>query len=211
MSLDELSLAISEGETDKASKLTEQLIKKDVSSEVLLKGLSKGLTIVGDKWDRSEVFLAEVLMAVETFETAAKITSPYMKIEGDMIGTIVLGTVKDDIHYIGKSIVAALLKSAGFKVLDLGEDVSATQFCEAVEKEKPDILGMSCLISTSLPAIEHVLKELEERKLRKEVKVMIGGAPITREFVIEVGGDLYAADAFEAVKVVKEMISNDDS
>jgi 5-methyltetrahydrofolate--homocysteine methyltransferase len=208
MSLDELSIAISEGEADQASVLTKQLLKKGVSSEDLLKGLSKGLSIVGDKWDRSEVFLAEVLWAVDAFETAARIASPYMKIERDMIGTIVIGTVKDDIHYIGKNIVSALLKSAGFKVLDLGENVSATKFCEVIEKENPDILGMSCLISTSLPAIKRVLKELEKRKLRKEVKVMIGGAPITQEFVIEVGGDLYAADAFEAVKVAKEVIAN---
>jgi 5-methyltetrahydrofolate--homocysteine methyltransferase len=208
MSLNELSIAISEGESYQASVLTEQLLKKGVSSKDLLKGLSKGLLIVGDKWDRSEVFLAEVLLAVDAFETAAKIASPYMKIEGNIIGTIVIGTVKDDIHYVGKNIVVVLLKSAGFKVLDLGEDVSATQFCEAVEKEKPDILGMSCLISTSIPSIKRVLKKLEKSKLRKEVKVMIGGAPITQEFVIEVGGDLYAADAFEAVKIAKEVIAN---
>jgi 5-methyltetrahydrofolate--homocysteine methyltransferase len=132
-----------------------------------------------------------------------------MKFKGGKgLGTVIIGTVKDDIHYVGKSIVATLLSSAGFKVIDLGEDVSAEAFCEAVTTENPDILGMSCLISTSLPAIRRVMEELKDRGLRKKVKVMIGGAPVTQEFVREVGGDLYAVDAFKAVKKAEEAMSH---
>jgi len=209
MSLEELAIAVSDGDSDKAKLLSEQLLKSGVSGEDLLKGLSKGMTIVGDKWDRGEAFLAEVLMAVDAFQTATDAARPYMKVEGrKKLGIVVIGTVKGDIHYIGKSIVAALLSSAGFKVVDLGEDVAAEAFCEAVTAEAPDILAMSCLISTSLPEMRTVMKELENRGLRKKVKVMIGGAPVTQEFVKEAGGDLYGVDAFDAVRKAKEALAS---
>jgi 5-methyltetrahydrofolate--homocysteine methyltransferase len=208
VSFEALSTSIFDGDTDAACEVSAQLLTGGASAEEVLAALSKGMSRVGDKWDDGEIFLAEVLMAVDAFQAVMEEVSPHMRVDGEKgLGTVVIGTVKEDIHYIGKNIVATLLRAAGFKVVDLGEDVSPDAFCDAVVTERPEILAMSCLISTSLPAIRTVVDALKGRGLRTGVQVMIGGAPVTRDFVRAVGGDLYAADAFEAVRAAREAVA----
>lgn len=205
MSLEELAMAVCEADADKARLLSEQMLKKGIPPKDILQGLTQGLTTLGEMWDRKEAFLVEVLCAVETFNAALEVIKPTLrKAEAKKYGKVVIGTVSGDIHYIGKNMVAALLEGNGFEVIDLGEDVSATKFSDAIADGKPDILAMSCLVSTSLPEIEEVIRELKSRGLRNKVKVMVGGPPITSEFTKKIGADLTALDAFRAVDVAKE-------
>lgn len=205
MSLEDLANAVCEGDSDKARLLSEQMLNRGTPPKDLLEGLMHGLTTLGEMWDRKEAFLVEVLCAVETFNTAFEVIRPSLR-EGEAknYGKVVIGTVSGDIHYVGKNMVKALWEGNGFEVIDLGEDVSATKFGDAVADMKPDILAMSCLVSTSLPEIEEVLRELKSRGLRSKVKVMVGGPPVTSEFAKKVGADLTALDAFKAVEVAKE-------
>jgi len=205
MSLEELANAICEGDSDRARLLSEQMLNNGTPPKDILEGLTHGLAILGEMWDRKEAFLVEVLCAVETFNTAFEVIRPSLR-EGEAknYGKVAIGTVSGDIHYVGKNMVKALLEGNGFEVIDLGEDVSAIKFSEAVADIKPDILAMSCLVSTSLPEIEEVLRELKSRSLRNKVKVMVGGPPVTSEFAKKVGADLTALDAFKAVEVAKE-------
>ena len=131
-----------------------------------------------------------------------------MKPEGEKtLGTIVIGTVEGDIHYIGKNIVATMLEGAGFKVIDLGEDVSVDRFCSTVNSAKPNILGMSCLISPALHQMKEVIEELKARSLRDGLTVMVGGPPLSLEYAEEIGADIYSIDAFDAVARAKEAIT----
>ena len=205
MSLEELANAVCEADSDKAKLLSEQMLKKGIQPRDILEGLALGLATLGERWDRKEAFLVEVLCAVETFNTALEVIKPSLKEgESNQYGKVVIGTVSGDIHYVGKNMVAALLEGNGFEVIDLGEDVSAAKFSDAVAFEKPDILAMSCLVSTSLSEIEEVIRELKSRGLRSKVKVMVGGPPVTSEFTSKIGADLTALDAFKAVEVAKE-------
>jgi len=206
--LEELTNAIRDGDSDKSKLLTEQLLEKGVKPEdVVVGGLTKGLTILGELWDKGEVFLTDVLMAINAFNAALDVVKP--RLEGEIskkLGKVIIGTVAGDIHHIGKNIVATMLESSGFEVINLGEDVSTEKFCEAVAREYPDILAMSGLVSTSLPAMEAVVKDLKEKDLREKGKVMVGGPPITPEFIRKIGADLYALDGFEAAKTAKEAV-----
>lgn len=206
MSLEELAKAICEADAERAKLLSGHLLEEGiVPKRILLEGLSRGLTQLGELWDKQEVFLADILIAVEAFQTALQVIKPYLKTGNvDQMGKIVIGTVEGDIHYIGKNIVATLLKFHGFEVVDVGEDVSTAKFMEVVNTETPHILAMSCLVSTSLPVMAKVITELQKKGLRQGVKVMVGGPPVTPEFAKKIGADLYAHDAFEAIRVVKE-------
>ena len=206
MTLEELAKAVVEGDDVRARVLSEQLLGNGVSSSDLIEqGLAAGMRILGEKWGRGEVFLADVMIAVTAFEEAMKAIRPHIRIEETaMSGTVVLGTVEGDIHYIGKDIVASVLECAGFKVINIGEDVTTRTFCNTVLTAKPEILGMSCLISSSLPKMKEVIEELEKRDLRKDVIVMVGGAPVTMEYAREIGADICASDAFKALTMAKE-------
>jgi 5-methyltetrahydrofolate--homocysteine methyltransferase len=208
MRLDELVDAVVDGDGEKSKALTEQLLEDGVSPVDLIEnGLTKGLRLLGEKWDAGEVFLAEVMLAVAAFEEAKEVVSPHLKSGGGgKLGTIVIGTVAGDIHYIGKNIVATMLEAAGFNVVDIGEDVSVENFCSSVQSTKPSILGMSCLISPALHEMKEVIDELKARGLRKGLVVMVGGPPLSSEFAEEIGADIYVTDAVEAVVKAKEAI-----
>jgi len=194
---------------DNIGRLCEEAVKAGVPAyEVVMDGMAKGMEIVGEKYERNEYFLAELIMAGETMKEGMKVLEPYLKAgELKKIGKVVIGTVRGDLHDIGKNIVATLLSAAGFEVVDLGVDVSPEKFVEAVKENNPDIVGMSALLTTTMVEMEEVIKALKESGLRDKVKVIIGGAPITEEFAKKIGADAAAKDAVEGVNICKSWVA----
>ena len=168
--------------------------------EAVEDGLSKGMAIVGDKFERGEFFLSELMMAGEVMKEGMKILEPHIKGDGyRKLAKIVVGTVEGDLHDIGKNLFVSLAKAAGFEVVDLGVDVRTDQFKKFVAKEKPEILGMSTLLTLTLPTVEGVVRALEKAKLRNRVKVIVGGAPVTPQFGKKAKVDCAAESAVEGV------------
>jgi 5-methyltetrahydrofolate--homocysteine methyltransferase len=172
--------------------------------EAIANGLSRGMEIVGRKYEVKECFLADLIIAGETMKEGMKILKPHLG-TGDRsaMGTVVIGTVKGDLHDIGKDIVATLLEAAGFQVVDLGVDVSAEEFVRAVGNHKADILGMSALLTTTMPEMQLVIRELEKAGLRRKLNVIIGGAAISPEYAREIGADAVGKDAVDGVNICK--------
>ena len=176
--------------------------------EAIMEGMAKGMDIVGQKYESGEYFLAELIMAGETMKEGLSVLEPYMK-KGEIkhIGKVVIGTVEGDLHDIGKNIVITLLTASGFEVVDLGVDVSAEKFVEAVREHKPDIVAMSALLTTTMVNMEKVVKALEEAGLRDKVKIIVGGAPLTEEFAKQIGADAYGRDAVVGVEICRRWVS----
>lgn len=170
----------------------------------VMEGLAKGMDVVGQKYEAKEYFLAELIMAGETMKEGMTILQPHLK-PGDLkvTGKVIIGTVRGDLHDIGKNIVATLLKAAGFDTIDIGTDVPAEKFVEAVRERKPDIMGMSALLTVTMTEMETVIKELKKAGLRDKVKVIIGGAPITSDYAKKIGADAAAKNAVEGVNICK--------
>jgi 5-methyltetrahydrofolate--homocysteine methyltransferase len=176
--------------------------------EAIMEGMAKGMEIVGQKYEAGEYFLAELIMAGETMKEGLSVLEPYMK-TGDMkhIGKVVIGTVEGDLHDIGKNVVITLLTASGFEVIDLGVDVPAEKFVEAVKQYKPDIVAMSALLTTTMVNMAKVIKALEQAGLRDKVKIIVGGAPLTEEYAKQIGADAYGRDAVEGVNICKKWVS----
>lgn len=173
--------------------------------------MSKGLEDVGEKYEKGEYFLSELIMAGIMASEITKILKPHLEKSAEKLtGKVVIGTVRGDLHDIGKNIVIAMLSSAGFKVVDLGIDVPFEKFVSAVVREKPDILGMSCLLTIAMDEMKMVIDKLKEAGLRASVKVMVGGRPITQNFANEIGADAYGSNAVEAVKIAKALAGRGD-
>lgn len=170
--------------------------------------IAKALKIIGDKFENEEFFLPELFMAAEIVKKAMKILEPHIKASEHQkkIGKVVIGTAKSDMHDIGKNIVSFFLEAEGFKVIDLGVDVSPDKFVETVRNEKPDILAISALITLTMPEVSNTLKALENANLRNQVKIIVGGAPITQEFVEDIGADALAVNAIDGVKKCKRWV-----
>jgi 5-methyltetrahydrofolate--homocysteine methyltransferase len=165
------------------------------------------MDIVGDKFRREEFFIPEVLISAKAMQSGMNILRPKLIEAGaKLAGKIVLGTVKGDLHDIGKNLVGMLMEGAGFEVIDLGIDVPSEKFVEAVKSQKSNILGLSALLTTTMPKMKEVMESLVEAGIRNSVKVMIGGAPVTERFAKDVGADGYAPDAASAVEKARELI-----
>jgi len=180
-------------------------------SEIIDKGIVKGLSIVGDKFASGEYFLVELVGAAEPAQKVVKeLLEPELKKKTEKVkgkGKIVIGTVQGDIHSIGKNIVATLLFASGFDVIDLGEDVSAEKFVNKAKEERADLIGASALLTTTLPGQKKIIEALKAEGMRDKVKVIFGGAPCTPEWVEEIGGDGYAENAIKGVELAKRLIS----
>jgi corrinoid protein of di/trimethylamine methyltransferase len=196
--------------TDEAVSAAKDAVKLGVDLlKVIEEGLAKGIREVGEKFANGEIFLPELVMAAETMKRALEILEPELrkeKRERKALGKVLLGTVAGDIHSIGKTIVASMLTANGFEVYDIGEDVPAEKFVEKVKELKPDVVGLSALLTTTLPEQRTVIEALKKEGLRDKVKVIIGGAPASMEWAEEIGADGYGADAAEAVEVVKRLL-----
>ena len=175
--------------------------------EILNKGLIAGMDIVGGKMQQEEMFIPEVLKAAKIMAAAVEILKPHLA-EKDIAGrgTIVMGTVKGDLHDIGKNLVAMMLENAGFKVFDLGVDVPPEIFVAEIRERKADLLGISALLTTTTPMMKQIISAVADSGLRDQVKIMVGGASVTRIFADEVGADGYAPDAGSAIKLAKSLV-----
>jgi len=175
--------------------------------KAVTEGMAKGMDIVGQKYEAMEYFLAELIMAGEVMKEGMKILEPRLKdVKVKGLGRVVLGTVKGDLHDIGKNIVAIFMEAAGFDVIDLGVDVPAKEFVKSVRTHKPRILGLSALLTVTMPEMENILKELEKADFRNQVKVIVGGAPLTEEYAKTIGADAYAPDAVAGVNICKKWV-----
>ena len=172
-----------------------------------LEAMIAGLDETGKRFDAGDYFVPELMMAGDVFKTGMKTLEPHLAgTERDYAGVIVLGTVEGDVHDIGKNLVGFMLESAGFKVIDLGVNVSTGQFLDAVKEHSADILGMSALLTTTMLGMEEVVKALEGEGLREKVKIIIGGAPVSALYAEQIGADAFAFDAVEGVQRAKELI-----
>jgi corrinoid protein of di/trimethylamine methyltransferase len=212
---DEISEAIQSFEEEKVLNAVKKALSLGVDpSEIIEKGIAKGLRVVGDKYERGELFLMHLVAAAEPAQKAVKeLLEPEIKKkagERKSLGKVVIGTVQGDIHDIGKSIVASMLFAAGFDVIDLGKDVPAEEFAKKAKELNANIVGASALLSTTLPVQKEIVEALKAMGIRDKVKVIFGGAPCTPEWVEEIGGDGYAENAIEAIKVAKRLIGVKD-
>lgn len=176
---------------------------------IIEKGLSEGMKIVGERYEKGEYFVADMIVAAEIFKEVMNILKPRIgesRRDVKPLGRVVIGTVYGDIHDIGKNLVAAILEANGFEVIDLGVDVPIEKFVEAVKKYKPDILGMSALLTTTMIHMKNVIEALKKEGLRDKVKIIVGGAPLTEEFAKTIGADAYAENAFKAAEICKKLV-----
>jgi 5-methyltetrahydrofolate--homocysteine methyltransferase len=186
------------------------LVKEAIASgippyEVFTKGMVKGITIVGEKYEKGEYFLTELVGAGEIMKEGMEEISPFLNSKDvKPVGKIVIGTVSGDLHDIGKNIVKMLLTSVGFAVHDLGVDVSADRFVEEVKTIEPDIVAMSALLTTTMNSMKTTVEELRKAGLRNKVRIIIGGAPVTEEFGREIGADAAAMDAGQGVRICRQ-------
>jgi 5-methyltetrahydrofolate--homocysteine methyltransferase len=207
--LEEISTAVIEGDLDEISDLTEDALDEDLSAdEILNKGLMPGMDHVGVEFKAGNMFVPEVLRSAKTMQNAMDILKPLLAESGvKMVGKVLLGTVKGDLHDIGKNLVGMMCEGAGFEVKDVGKDVAPEDFVEAVKEFEPDVVGMSALLTTTMRSMESTIKVLEEAGLRGKVKIMIGGAPVTQAFADQIGADGYASNAASAADLAKKLVS----
>jgi 5-methyltetrahydrofolate--homocysteine methyltransferase len=173
--------------------------------EIIIDGMAKGMDVISKKYENGDYFLSELVMAGETMKQALEVVEPHLKQNGvKSRGTVVIGTVQGDLHDIGKHIFGNLLRGAGFTVIDLGFDVSPKSFADEVERSKPDILGMSALITTTMTSMAETITELKKRGTRNKVKIIIGGAAVDNQYASKIGADAAARDAIEGVSTCKD-------
>jgi len=206
--LDEIRDYMVKLDSEKVTNLVRKAIEQGFKPVEILNALTEGIRRVGDLYEKGEYFVSDLLMSAEIFKEAMTHLEPLILKEtaGETIARVVIGTVEGDIHDIGKDLVITMLKVNGFEVIDLGVDVPSQKFVEAVKQYKPDILGMSALLTTTMWKMKEVIDALKREGLRDKVKIIIGGAVITEEFAKEIGADAYAKDAVDAIKVCKKLI-----
>ena len=194
---------------DRAVDATDDLIVAHVDARQILDGaLLPGMEEVGRRMKTAECFIPEVLLSARTMQACLDLIKPHLAV-GDTpeIGTVVIGTVEGDMHDIGKNLVAMMLSGAGFAVVNLGKGITPDEFVAAVKEHEPQILGMSGLLTTTIPKMPATIKAIEEAGLRASVKIMVGGAPVTEDYATEIGADAYGGNALMALDIAKELVS----
>ena len=206
--LAEISEKLLVGDEESVSDLTEKAIADNLPpKQILDDGLIAGMNVVGQQFKRHEIFLPEVLMAAKAMYAGMDKLKPLLLEEGiPSRGKVVLGSVQGDLHDIGKNLVGIMLKGAGFEVIDLGADVASEKFVEAAREHDAAVIGMSALLTTTMPAMQKVIDRAAEEGLATKVKVIVGGAPVSADFAEEIGADAYGYDAANAVERVKALI-----
>jgi 5-methyltetrahydrofolate--homocysteine methyltransferase len=207
--LPKISEELQKGNFKEMPKLIQDALKAGIPpSKILSDGLVAGMDVVGEKFRCDEIFMPEVLISAKAMQAGMDILRPKLiEIGAKLAGQIVLGTVKGDLHDIGKNLVGMLMEGAGYQVIDLGIDVPIEKFVEAVKSNRPNIVGLSALLTTTMPMMKLVIESLTEAGVRDTVKIMVGGAPVTEKFAKEIGADGYAPDAASAVAKARELIS----
>ncbi len=207
--LQSLAENIIKGNAPETEKLTIQALAENVSPEAVLKQrLIAGMSVVGVKFKANEFYVPEVLIAARAMKAGMKILQPKLVETGvKPIGKVVIGTVKGDLHDIGKNLVSMMLEGAGFQVIDLGVDVSAEKFIASVKENKADAIGMSALLTTTMVNMKSTMDKMQEDGVRNSVKVFIGGAPVTQSYADEIAADGYASDAASSVGIIKDILN----
>ncbi|OON93988.1 MAG: methyltransferase [Candidatus Epulonipiscioides saccharophilum] len=207
--LEEISEALKKGKSKTVKEKVQQAIDEGIPVKTILdESLLKSMGEIGVRFKANEIFVPEVLVAARAMNAGLALLEPLLAEEGvEPIGTVVIGTVKGDLHDIGKNLVAMMLRGAGLEVIDAGVDVSTDKFLELAEKHNAQIICMSSLLTTTMEATGEIIKEMEERGVRDKYKIMIGGAPVTDEFAKKVGADYYTPDAATAAEVAKQIVT----
>lgn len=200
--------ALSQGKMDEAKRLTQEALDRGESAEVILKdGLLQAMDRIGVKFKSGEIYIPEVLIAARAMHAGMAILKPILsKSTGTMAVKVIIGTVKGDLHDIGKNLVVMMLEGGGFDVVDLGIDVPADKFVEAIRTHQPQVVGLSALLTTTMREMKTTIEVIEKAGLRNQVKMIVGGAPLTEKFAREIGADGYAPDAASAVDVVRSLL-----
>ncbi len=202
--LEELQQAIISGSRDKAKELTQKALDEGIEArKIVVGGIAVAMEVVGEKFRANEFFVPELLIAQRAMKASLSMMSGAAV---DYIGTVVIGTVKGDLHDIGKNLVLAMLEGAGFKVVDLKVDVSPEQFVTAANENSADLIAMSALLTTTMGSMRETVAALGDAGLRDKVKVIVGGAPVTQSYADEIKADGYAPDAASAVEKAKQLL-----
>jgi 5-methyltetrahydrofolate--homocysteine methyltransferase len=200
--------ALQQGDEKQVAQLAQDALAAGTpAGDVLQKGLIAGMNVVGDQFRRREIFLPDVLLSARAMYAGLDLLKPHLARDGvPLRGKIVLGTVKGDLHDIGKNLVGIMLKGAGFEVIDLGHDVSPEAFVDTAVREQATLIGMSALLTTTMPRMRDVVALVRERGLAGRVRTIVGGAPVSADLAREIGADDYACDAATAVERVKSLL-----
>lgn len=207
--LDRISFNLQNGFDEIVAALTEEAVEKQIPpDEIMNNGLIAGMNIVGEKFKNHDIFLPDVLLAARAMNCAMEVLKPLL-IKGGIPtkGKVVIGSVKDDLHDIGKNLVGILLKGAGFEVIDLGNDVPAEKFISVAREENVHVIGMSALLTTTMPVMKKVVDMAKDEGLYGIVRIIVGGAPVSKAFALEIGADAYSYDGANAVETVESFFS----
>ncbi len=203
-------LAVEDGDVEACAELARSALDEGRDPlKIIDEGLSAGIRVVGEKFGCGDLFLPDLMMAVEAMNAGLEIVQPVLdklKIKKESLGTVVMGTVFGDIHDIGKSIVATMLEMNGYSVIDLGVNVTARAFIEKIKEVNPDIIGLSALLATTMREQKTIIEEITREGLRDKVRIMVGGAPVSGQWAEEIGADGYGANAEMAVQLVKRFM-----
>lgn len=205
---EEMANMVIAGDEEKVAELTKKAVEEGINPmDIINEGLMKGMDVVGQRFKAAEMFIPEVLMSAKSMTAGMEIVKPLI-VGGEVPskGRVVIGTVKGDLHDIGKKLVGMIMESSGLIVDDLGIDVSPEQFAEAIREKKPDIIGMSALLTTTMLAMKDTIEVLKEEGLRDSVKILVGGAPVSSDFAKEIGADGWAPDAVSAKDLAFQLI-----
>lgn len=205
--IEDLKTAVSNGRRKDAKLLTNTLLEEGIAPEVLLEeALIPAMSVVGEKFKNNEIFVPEMLVSARAMKESMKIIEPKLVEAGIKPKyKAIIGTVEGDLHDIGKNLVATMWKGAGFEVVDLGVNVAPAAFVDAIEEHQPDLLGLSALLTTTMPAMRETVAAI--KAAGKQLKIVIGGAPITHSYAEEIGADGYASDAASAVDIAKSVLT----
>lgn len=208
----DLAQSVIEGQRDQVKdQVTSLIAAGNQPLEIVNEGLIAGMNVVGVRFKAGEMYVPEVLMSAKSMSGGLEIVKPLISAADQKSkGKILLGTVKGDLHDIGKNLVGMLIESGGLEVINMGVDVSAEDFLDAIIEHEPDILALSALLTTTMPAMQDIIELLEEEELRDKVKVIIGGAPVSWEYADTIGADGYAPDAGSAVELCKQLLASKD-
>ena len=205
--------SVIDGDEERSAELAQQALAQGIDPLVAINtGFVLGINYVGEQFGAGEMFLPDLMLAAEAMKAAVAVLEPEMTRRGtqrEVLGRVVLGTVKGDIHEIGKNLVATMLSASGFEVHDLGVDVPFQKFAEKAREVRADIVGVSALLTTTMSGQKNVIEALDDMGLRPQVKVIVGGAPVTHSWAQEIGADGYSEDAMGAVALAKQLMTSD--
>jgi len=206
--LEELKESVINGDEKKVIEYTQKALDEGVDLEKILNdGFIPGMDVVGSKFQANEIYVPEMLISAKAMKAGMKILEPLLTEAGvEPIGKVVIGTVKGDLHDIGKNLVAMMLEGGGFEVIDAGVDITPQKFMDLVKENKPDILGLSALLTTTMGEIKNVIDAFKEKGLRDDVKIIVGGAPVSEDYAKDIGADGYSPDAASAVDLAKKLL-----